>query len=99
LECLLVPENERLKGDILGERIAKLWTTSAESRKLIGKNIFELYEKRSNIVHGSEYEISEKDIVEIDFVTRNIIAVVSNIVHKNNIETITQLIAWIKSQR
>jgi len=99
LECLLVPEGEGLKGDILGERIAKLWTPSEESRDLIRKDIIELYERRSDIVHGSEYEISEKDITEIDFVTRNIIAVVSNIIHKNNIETMARLIAWIKSQR
>lgn len=99
LECLLVPKGEGLKGEILGERVSILWTSKKDTRELIKEDIIDLYEKRSNIIHGSEYEISEKDITKLDFVTKNLIAHTSEIICKNKIGKMDQLINWIGSQR
>lgn len=98
LECLLVPEEEGLKGDVLGERISVIWTSSKKIRELIKQDIIELYEKRSDIAHGSKYRISQRDVNKLDFVTRNIIAQISKIITERSFTKMGQLISWIKCQ-
>jgi len=105
LECLLVPEHEGLKGDVLAERISILWTSSEESRRRVSQIIYDpdedsgLYKKRSNVIHGSEYEVSEKDVSVLDYITRNIIAIISEEVSKRGFTRINQLIEWIDNQK
>lgn len=105
LECLLVPENEGLKGKLLAKRISILWTPHEEKREEISRIIYDsdkdvgLYRIRSNIIHGSEYKVTEKDVKMLDLITRNIIGVISDEVSKEGKFTkITQVIDWIANQ-
>lgn len=101
LECILSTKDEGeggRKGEIIGIRVGILLTNSKEHRKQISDDVCRLYEIRSNIVHGSRYEIKKEDIGRIDFVTRNVICVVTRVIQENGFVKINQLLKWIDKQ-
>lgn len=108
LECLLVTKDEGSngkKGALLGKRISILLTPDEEKREEISRIIYNpakdtgLYRIRSDIIHGSEYKVTGKDVKTLDYITRKTIAIISDEVQRGGFTKIKQVIDWIDNQK
>ncbi len=99
LETLLIPENEGRKGEKLAYRIALL-QSRINSRFSWPERAFLLYEKRSEIVHGSDYDKeppNKQDVKSLEFLTRQVFELVCKLTNTEGFTKITQLISWLEA--
>lgn len=102
LECLLITKDEQLKGELLAKRISVLSPFEGKQEE-ISRIIYDpvkdagLYRIRSDIIHGSEYGVTEEDVKMLDYITRKTIAIISDEASKRGFTKIRQIIRWIET--
>jgi hypothetical protein len=98
LETLLMPEIEGKKGEMLAYRIALL-QHRLRGEMTFPDNTLGFYEKRSQIIHGDDYEkdtLIEKFALNVERLTRSTIINVCEAIKKNNLKSIGDLVKWLE---
>ena len=99
LETVLIPERKKLKGETLACRIALL------QARLNGKfthpdRTLYLYEKRSEIVHGSDYNRpppTNQDVSSLEHLARLVLPMVCKAVSTERFSSIKQFLCWLEN--
>lgn len=106
LETLLIHEERGVKKEKLKSRLGSLYFRINGNLPYTDflDDIDDLYQKRSNIVHGGNLEeepVTQADIAFLEPLTREVILAISNITINNQgaITTIRELVDWIEPDK
>ena len=98
LETVLIPESEGKKGEKLAYRIALLQNRLYEKFTHPDRTL-QLYKKRSEIVHGSDYDQplpTQQDVLSLEYLARLVLPMICKTVSTEGFSTITQLLHWLE---
>jgi uncharacterized Ntn-hydrolase superfamily protein len=99
LESLILAENE--KDELLYRlrtRTSHLLGEGIESRKKIYKRLGDLYGIRSQIVHSGKYQVTDSDLGQMRFLTKNCILRVLTEEPFTSFESIDDLVCWFNDR-
>jgi hypothetical protein len=83
LECLLLDKNDNSKSKSLAKRCAYILGNTAKERQNINRQVKDLYDLRSRIVHDGSNDVNEEEIYEFQKLAINCVFKLVEIKDKN----------------
>ena len=98
LETVLIPENEGRKGEKLACRIALLQSRMDGNFTHPDRTLW-LYEKRSEIVHGADYDQpppTKQDVLSLEYLARLVLPMICKAVSTKGFFNMDQFLKWLE---